>query len=329
MAIIGTIGQTTAQCTNQLASWNPNLRTMTANDSRLLTIHGIALMHLLAWFIVPISKSAVLRAVQKSNPLVTGLSLLDVPASELPGFQGNDLHPVLVQSGWNDDIRLDVLQIWGALFQASVSALYVSKDGSRTPLQADTAGVIGATDSSPPLGGLVPALVSTLFGGTTLGIGNFKPTDGAYQTDINGVMSANSKVAILPNPLSGPGVELELADMVFTSAARPKYTLAQLKRVMNQPVLLNTQEPITNKGKCILNTYYLNNATANPQLRTGNVTLGPGSTFDLESTFVKAAPDGGFGHYLSVDGMSACAQVLGSNPLYCDDAGEQIDPAAL
>ena len=111
-----------AQCLNQVAVYNPNLRTMSSNTT---------------WFIVPVPKAAAQNAVDSSFPGY-GLKLLDVPndPNVFPeGFPAG-FHPVMVSSGRTDDIRISALQIDGALLQGTIYVTYVSKGGSATPLAA-------------------------------------------------------------------------------------------------------------------------------------------------------------------------------------------------
>lgn len=113
---------TTAQCNNQVAAFNPNLRTMSSNST---------------WFIVPVPKAAAQRAVDASFPGY-GLTLLDVPSDPnvFPDGFPSGFQPVLVTTGYTDDIRISALQIDGALPQGTIYVTYVSKNGSPTPLAA-------------------------------------------------------------------------------------------------------------------------------------------------------------------------------------------------
>lgn len=115
---------TTAQCNNQVAAFNPNLRTMSSNST---------------WFIVPVPKAAAQRAVDASFPGY-GLTLLDVPSDPnvFPDGFPRGFQPVLVTTGYTDDIRISALQIDGALPQGTIYVTYVSKNGSPTPLAAQT-----------------------------------------------------------------------------------------------------------------------------------------------------------------------------------------------
>lgn len=113
---------TTAQCNNQVAAFNPNLRTMSSNST---------------WFIVPVPKAAAQKAVDASFPGY-GLTLLDVPSDPnvFPDGFPSGYQPVLVTTGYTDDIRISALQIDGALPQGTIYVTYVSKGGSSTPLAA-------------------------------------------------------------------------------------------------------------------------------------------------------------------------------------------------
>ncbi|KAI5360452.1 hypothetical protein Slin14017_G086270 [Septoria linicola] len=300
---------TTAQCLNQVAAFNPNLRTMSSNST---------------WFIVPVPKAAAQSAIDFTYPGY-GLSLLNVPndPSLFPqGFPAG-MHPVLVISGRTDDIRISALQIDGALLAGQVYVTYVSKNGSPTPLTAQASQYI-AGERGPLPNGLVPAVASPLlFAGNVIRLGQFVPQGDAYQADGAGIFSNKVAWVIVPNPLSGPGVYPEAFDATFRTTTTPRYTAKAFKSLVNQPLLLPSK-------LCQRNTYYFNNATAQPTFRNGNVTLGPGASGanPLSSVLQKASPDGS-GVYLNVDGYSACAQNVGNNPEDCDQAGRSIDPASL
>ncbi|KAF2126180.1 hypothetical protein P153DRAFT_255629, partial [Dothidotthia symphoricarpi CBS 119687] len=310
-----------AQCPNTVASYNPALRTMSSNNT---------------WFIVPVPKAAVQQALSESYPAVglvpnNRLSLLDVP-----NFPAG-MHPVLVTSGYSSDIRQSILQIDGPLLVSDTQIPFVGKGTSKKPLLAplNTYQAGTSDQANKDLAAVVPAAVSTLIGGLFVRLGNFIPGNAAYTAVSNGLFSANSKWVILPNPASGPGAYVEAIDLSFTTVteAQSKYSLTFLKSVINQPQLLNG----ILSGKCQRNTYFLTNATAEVEFRSGNVTLGAaasGSTLGLTAqtmgTLQKASPDG-FGNYIGAGGFSGCAQVVGYNttgPLGPGTMGEDCDEAS-
>ncbi|EMF11230.1 uncharacterized protein SEPMUDRAFT_142704 [Sphaerulina musiva SO2202] len=300
---------TTAQCNNQVAAFNPNLRTMSSNST---------------WFIVPVPKAAAQKAVDASFPGY-GLTLLDVPSDPnvFPDGFPSGYQPVLVTTGYTDDIRISALQIDGALPQGTIYVTYVSKGGSSTPLAAQASSYI-AGENGPLPNGLVPAVASPLlFAGNPVRLGQFQPQNAAYQSAGAGLLSTKVAWAIVPNPISGPGVYPEAFDSTFASTNAPRYSAGTFKHLINQPIILPSR-------LCQRNTYYFNNATAQPVFVNGNVTLGPGASGSsvLNSALQQGSPDGTSGVYTDVEGYSACAQNVGNNPEDCDQAGRTVDPAS-
>lgn len=170
----------------------------------------------------------------------------------------------------------------------------------------------------------MPAVASPLlFAGNPIRLGQFVPMADAYQSDGNGISSFKVAWTIVPNPISGPGVYPEAYDSTFTTTTSPRYSARTFKALINQPIIVPS-------GMCQRNTYYFNNATAQPVFRYGNVTLGPGASgaSPLNSALQQASPDGS-GVYAGVEGYSACAQNVGNNPENCDQAGRNVDPASL
>ncbi|KAG4437811.1 hypothetical protein IFR05_006698 [Cadophora sp. M221] len=275
---------------NTVAINNLNLRTQAPNGT---------------WFIVPIDAAAV----QKSIPY----PLLPVPtqdASLFPRGFPQGKHPVLVSNFYTGDIRLSALQI-DSLMSGSVYVPYVDrlKDG-KTPFQYSTSAIIGGTDGKT-LMGAVPALVSTLLGGNVLLEGQFVPDTAPYSEISPGQYSAQGKLSIVPNPLSGPGVIESIYDLDFTTAETPQYTEHTFHSIINQPVILNN-------GMCLRNTIYFNETFANPALRTGKVTL-----------YSPPLPPGFGGVYQKAGGSSAQGENVGYNAEGCVSAARNVDPAAL
>jgi hypothetical protein len=297
-----------AQCLNQVAAYNPNLRTMTANFT---------------WFIVPVPQQAVQTALKQAFPL-SKLSLLDVSTNDIfpDGFPA-DKHPVLVASGLTDDIRISALQIDGGLMVGQIYAAYVKTSESTTPIAVSLNQYI-AGENGPLPNGLVPAVASPLlFAGTPIRLGQFTPKSQAYQADAGGSLSASTRWALLPNPFSGPGAYPEAFDAIFRTTDSPRYSGRTFKSLINQPIFLPS-------GKCQRNTYYFNNATALPAFRSGQVTLGPAASGlgVTKGALQEASPDGS-GVYRDVTGYSACAQVVGNNPQDCNKAAQEVDSVAL
>lgn len=265
-----------------------------------------------AWFIVPVPKEKVVTALNEAYALDSffeKLTLLDLP-STLKFPEG--MHPVVTANGLSADIRLSALQISGPLLMSSTVVPFVSYKGSKTPLNAPLNGYIGGEDQTTldklRLAGIVPAVVSTLVGGISLRLGDFLPANAAYQWNGNGLFSANSKWAIVPNPVSGPGVYPEAVDTAFITAPQPRYSIEFLNGVINQPMILSG----IMSGMCQENSIFLNESTAQVQFRSGNVTLGPAASgISITSGTLQ-------GKYTDVHGFSACAQSVGFNAQQCD-----------
>lgn len=170
----------------------------------------------------------------------------------------------------------------------------------------------------------MPAVASPLlFAGNPVRLGQFQPQNAAYQSAGAGLLSTKVAWAIVPNPISGPGVYPEAFDSTFASTNAPRYSAGTFKHLINQPIILPSK-------LCQRNTYYFNNATAQPVFVNGNVTLGPGASGSsvLNSALQQGSPDGTSGVYTDVEGYSACAQNVGNNPEDCDQAGRTVDPAS-
>ncbi|KAH7063835.1 hypothetical protein BKA63DRAFT_586884 [Paraphoma chrysanthemicola] len=305
-----------AQCPNLVAQYqSPNSRTMTSNST---------------WFILPVRKSDVQTAIDETtdplSKLFRQLRLLVVPEE----YQmGSDFHPVLVSAGYMADIRQSVLQLDRPLTGASVMVPFVGIPKSDTPfIRPITTYIAGSgTDGDrfwAYLAALVPAKVATFVGAIPTRVGAFIPENAAYKYDITGpdgpIYSKNSKWAVFPNLLSGPGIYEETVDMHFISEPKERYSIKLLKQAINQPYLLNF--PLS--FRCQRNTYFFDNATSKYEFRSGNVTLGPAASANvLAKTLMKASPDG-VGNYYNVHGFSGCAQLVG----YDTAGGQECEQAA-
>lgn len=243
------------------------------------------------------------------NSFFEELTLLDLPSTvDFP----EGMHPIVATNGLDADIRLSALQISGPLLSSSTIVPFVSYNGSKTPLSAPLNSYIGGEDKTTldklRLAGVVPAVVSTLIGGTSLRLGDFLPSNAAYQSDGSGLFSANSKWTIAPNPVSGPGVYVEAVDAAFLTAPQPRYSLDFLSSIINQPTILKGAMT----GMCQLNNYILHGGTAQVHFRSGNVTLGPAASgAGIISGVLQ-------GKYTDVHGFSACAQSVGYTAQKCD-----------
>ncbi|OAG26200.1 hypothetical protein CC77DRAFT_30090 [Alternaria alternata] len=316
-------GQSTT-CPNEVAIYNQQDRTMSTISS---------------WFLVPVPKDAVKKALKESfSSLVNlqGLNLLPLPA-ELNFPAG--MHPVIVNAGANTDIRQGGLQLATGLMTASSMIPYVGIGNSQTPLNAPLVSLLAGVDpvTQGYVFGLIPSLVATI-GGLLTRIGAFLPLNAPLQTYSDGSFGINSKWAQLPNSLSGPGLYAEAIDLKFVSEpnqAMPRYSLDMWKSMLNQPLILGSVGSLLTP-KCQRNTQFFNNATAQPTFRSGNVTLGPSAGVDvLAATLQKASPDGS-GFYQKVYGFTACAQTVGYGAVIplgedCEEAAQAVKntPGAL
>ncbi|KAL8631424.1 hypothetical protein Q9189_002846 [Teloschistes chrysophthalmus] len=270
------------ECPNTIAFYNPNLRTMCSNSIKL-----------------------------------SGYSLITPDFSDKTlfptGFPAG-AHPVVVSSGYNNDIRMFFLGIT-ALSSAAIYVPYTDrlKDGKTPfnyPVQNFIAGVNGQT-----IMGLVPALVGSAVG-TNIFVAQFAPTDDAYAPIDNSPNEFSTRVqqVIVPEPLSGPGIVPEAYDFDFVSTKNPLYTDHTFHALLNQPLILTNDF-------CQRNTYYFNETFTNPTMRSGNVTLfGPTSG---------AAPKVLAKKYIKQGGFSASAELVGYNPEECKVASSRVDPYAL
>lgn len=254
------------------------------------------------------------------------VSLLDVPTDDPTLFPNGfpaGMQPALSTIGLTDDIRMSALQIDGGLKTGQTYISYVSHNGSPSPLQAQVSGYI-AGENGPLPNGLVPAIATgLLFGGNPARLGQFNPKAPPY-AEADGILTSQAKWALVPNPISGPGVYPEAFDFEFTTTPQStKYNAKTFKKLINLPTLLPT-------GQCQRNAYYFTNATAMPVFRNGNVTFGPAADGNspTSGTLMKASP-GGVGINTDVDGYSACAQQVGNNIQGCDEASAQTDPDTL
>jgi hypothetical protein len=293
------------------------------------------LTFLIAWFVVPVPKNAVLQAIKEAFPLYYSTLRLLTPPTELAIPSG--MHPVLVSNGFDDDIRQTVLQLKSPLLGSAVTVPYVGKGSSSTPLSAPIVSYLLGTDeeTNKYLYALAPNLVVILFGSQTR-LGEYAPDNAAYAVDTTladgtKVFASNSAWAAVPNFITGPGVYIENVDMWFTTLSTtetmPRYNATMLKKMINQPQILNLPLEL----RCQRNTCYFNNASAEVTFRTGNVTMGDASTPSTLGTFRQASQDG-YGHFEDVQGFSACAQMVGYDTLLgqdCEEAAASVDPAAL
>ncbi|KAL8935689.1 MAG: hypothetical protein Q9216_005301 [Gyalolechia sp. 2 TL-2023] len=275
-------------CPNTLAFYNPNLRSACYNAIPKASVQSI----------VP-------------YPLITP------PFADKTlfpkGFPANT-HPVVVSTGYQNDIRMMALQI-PALLAGSIYVPFTDrlKDG-KTPFNYGVQNYIGGVDGKE-IEGVVPAVVGTAEG-TKIFVGRFAPNNDAYAPIASNPneFTAQVKQIILPNPISGPGIVPEAYDLDFISALAPLYTQKIFRAIINQPTILTNL-------LCQRNTYYFNETFAEPKLRSGNVTLfGP---------LAGSVPRALAGRYVKQGGYSASGEIVGYNPETCEDAASNVDPKAV
>jgi hypothetical protein len=146
--------------------------------------------------------------------------------------------------------------------------------------------------------------VSALTSGSTVEEGQFEPNDAAYEALTPTGFSAQGKLAIVPNDLSGPSVIESPYELDFSTATNPYYTAHTFHSVLNQPMILNT-------GECSRLELLLNKTFSDPVLRSGKVTL-----------YSPPLPAGFQGLYqgAGVGGYSAQGESIGFNPEACATA---------
>ena len=124
------IALATAQCPNELAVYNPMLRTTCTNGSKFfeaeVDYHSLMTP---AYFIVPVDTTLVANAVKPYN-------LLTPPASLFPNGFPAGTHPVLVTDSLESDIRMSTLQLPTSLLEGAIRVPYVDRLGDgKTPFQ--------------------------------------------------------------------------------------------------------------------------------------------------------------------------------------------------
>ncbi|KAK5143228.1 hypothetical protein LTR32_004597 [Rachicladosporium monterosium] len=308
------------QCPNEVALYNYNLRTASANNT---------------WFLVPVPKQAVQSALDTTYG--TGLvTLTDLPANDASlfprGFDSTTHHPVLVSAMYQDDIRMGAAKIQGPLLGGGLNVPYVRRAGISKPgtvLKAPLSIYISGANGNA-VAGLVPATASTLLEGFFLRLGLLIPNNAAFQLNDNNILSNTAAWLVASNPVSGPGYAPTAYDFQVTEQASfSLYTAKLFKSVINQASILSGPDFIANL--CQRNQYYFNNDTSTMTPVTGNVTFGPaadGLGVQMQSTMQKATSDGS-GLYLGNEGFTGCGQNVGFNPENCDAAAANVDQSAL
>ena len=337
LATIGLLTGVQAQCLNEVAANNPNLRTMSENSSKSVSRVIETILILAAWFLVPVSQKAVQAALDASYGTVLGVSnvqLVPLPTSDkslFPKGFASDKHTVLVNAGLGDDIRMAVAQIDGPLIMGQIIIPFVRRYNSKpaTVLQAQLNGYLAGPGNNQ-VAGLVPSTVSTVIEGYPQRLGQFSPDATAYMLN-GGILENKVAWAVAPNPVTGPGVYIEAADFQFISGKLSSTTIKLFKYMLNQPAVLSGAVGALDGGLCQRNQVYFTNDTSTIYPRVGNVTLGPaadGIAVQTSGTLQTASPSGN-GVYTKLEGFSACGQNVGYNPENCDDASLNVDKSAL
>ncbi len=188
------------------------------------------------------------------------------------------------------------------------------KDG-KTPFNYPLRNYIGGVNGKD-IKAVIPTLVGTAQG-TNIFIGGFEPDDGPYAplaSNPNEYVAQVQKV-LLPNPISGPGVQPAAFDLNFVSASASQYTERTYRSMINQPsILTNTM--------CQRNTYYFNQTFSDPVMRIGNATLyGPARAGTLPAALEN--------RYERQGGQSASAVMVGFDVEDCQTAAANVDPDSV
>ncbi|KAH7408705.1 hypothetical protein DE146DRAFT_605276 [Phaeosphaeria sp. MPI-PUGE-AT-0046c] len=318
--------RTKADCLNEVAQFHgPDTRTMAIN---------------ITFLFVPVPNATVQQVINEAFlpiplPILNAPKLLPIPAEYKvpPG-----MHLVACACGLENDIRQTFLALNDPLRQCSIIVPWTSIGSLKTPLNAPIVTYLRGTSAAkdPDLAAALPALVASLGGFKTL-IGNLMPQDAAYQRNImdpneGELFGTNAKWTALSNKLSGPGLYPAAVDMFFSpNSSAPPYTFDQMKAIVNQPYIRNSLlEP---PNRCQRNTWFMNNKTAQVQLREGRVVFGSAADGPklFSGTLKKGSPDE-LGTYPGAFGFTACAQLVGYDTLKgqdCEAAAMSVDPASL
>lgn len=229
------------------------------------------------------------------------------------------MHPLIVQAGYNNDIRMTALNLVPlqipSLMQGSLVLPYadVTKDG-KTPINVLINNYVGGTDGHD-LQALVPSIAANIspFEGSTTFPASFAPDTAAVKSLPGGIYSIEVKPYLLPNTISGPGVYAEAFDMLYTLTQDSPYTDHTFHDLLNHPQLLNN-------GKCQLNTLYFNETFANPKMAVANVTL--------YHQILSTPPALIEGQYTNVYCYQANGEEVGDVGESCASAAAKVDPKA-
>ena len=138
-----------AQCPNELAVYNPMLRTTCTNGSKFLRPIQYHSLKTSAYFIVPVSTTLVANAVKPYK-------LLTPPASLFPNGFPAGTSPVLVADSLESDIRMSTLQLPTSLLEGAIRVPFVDRLGDgKTPFQYSVHDYISGVNGQD-ISGFVP-----------------------------------------------------------------------------------------------------------------------------------------------------------------------------
>lgn len=261
-----------------------------------------------AFCILPIEKDDARK--------ISGQDLLDIPSDILPSFPA-DKHPLVVQGGYNNDIRMTALDILPlqieALMQGSITVPYTDVIGDGTPITVPINNYIGGTDGRD-LQAIVPAIAAGVspFEGTTFFATTFAPDTASAQPLGNNLYSLQAKPYLLPNQLSGPGIYAEAYDMLYSLTNESPYTERTFHDLLSRPLLLNN-------GNCQGVSIYFNQSFTDPKMAVANVTL--------YHQILGTPPADIEGLYEDVYCYQANGVLVADVGVDCEDA--RVDPAAV
>ena len=300
-----------SQCPNDLAVYDPNIRSSCQNGSKPQSTYPQAatasmLTTSIAYFIVPVDTNAVATAVEPYN-------LLPLPTTDTTlfphGFPAGKF-PVLVNVAYSNDIRMSALELPTPLMEGGITVPYVDRlaDG-KTPFSFSVRSYIGGVDGDT-FTPYIPVIVGSLEG-TTIFVATFDPDTAPYEEIATSPAEYIAQITdvLVPNPISGPEVAEQAVDVDFFTTNSSLYTDHTFHDFISLPLILTND-------MCQRNPVYFNQTFTDPIYRNGTVILySPGGAFP--------------GVYPGTAGYSASGVQLGYNAESCASAAANTDPKAL
>ncbi|KAH9906056.1 hypothetical protein F4778DRAFT_779440 [Xylariomycetidae sp. FL2044] len=227
----------------------------------------------------------------------------------------NGTHPVLLSFSYLTDIKQDLLFIplrISSLMAATIEIPCVDQLGDRITCFTHTVTNLIGGGASQFDSSIIPSIVATLEGNTVIP-GTFEPSDAAYNV-INDEYQAHVLRTIVPNPLSGPGVEESVFSMQFNRAdSGTLLTDRGFKFLISQP-------SISNIGlTCQRRPRYFNETYSDPFFCNGNATIE--GSFPPSLAGIRRA-------YANQPCWSAAGSQVAYFQQNCRDAAQQNDPAS-